>query len=324
MPENIKLNIIYYLIFPIPVIVYLIFNRILSKSFKKLPDDPSYTEKKESGTIVRILKRLGTTVLVIALAFGIASIQRGALSEGFENADERRQSIIAEYEELNEDNIDPENGKTILTQSFLRKEYKLYVSGEQGGADFSSTMYKIIFISLLFTAGGVECIVYAFCFFTIKKKINILSIVASILLIPTIIVGFKIIDDNFGTIRLPDPENAKVSAVEVTINSRHENVHRSEDSSDSYTYHIVIDYGDGNGPVSIEVPYSMYDTAENPGTYLMGQAEEDGKKVDFELYSMYEYEAAGKEVTCEGRDKDENDAIIQEYIDEWREDLLKN
>lgn len=35
-------------------------------------------------------------------------------------------------------------------------------------------------------------------------------------------------------------------------------------------------------------------------------------------------EAAGKEVTCEGRDKDENDAIIQKYIDEWREDLLKN
>ena len=35
---------------------------------------------------------------------------------------------------------------------------------------------------------------------------------------------------------------------------------------------------------------SMYDTAEKPGTYLMGQAEENGNKCDFELFSLEEYE----------------------------------
>ena len=36
----------------------------------------------------------------------------------------------------------------------------------------------------------------------------------------------------------------------------------------------------------------MYDTAEKPGTYLMGQAEENDVKRDFELFSMEEFEEA--------------------------------
>ena len=51
--------------------------------------------------------------------------------------------------------------------------------------------------------------------------------------------------------------------------------------------------------------------------------EESGSLVEY-IIEKHSFDDFIKAFTCEGRDKDENDAIIQEYIDEWREDLLKN
>ncbi len=51
--------------------------------------------------------------------------------------------------------------------------------------------------------------------------------------------------------------------------------------------------------------------------------EESGSLVEY-IIEKHSFDDFMKAFTCEGRDKDENDAIIQEYIDEWREDLLKN
>lgn len=61
-------------------------------------------------------------------------------------------------------------------------------------------------------------------------------------------------------------------------------------TGDTSKYYITIDYGDGNGPVTRKVDYSFYYVAEDPGTYLMGQAVERGNRFDFKLYSMKEYE----------------------------------
>ena len=58
----------------------------------------------------------------------------------------------------------------------------------------------------------------------------------------------------------------------------------------SYYYYISIDYGDGKGPVSKETSYGIYYTAEMPGAYLMGQVDDNGNRIDFELYPTSEYE----------------------------------
>ena len=292
MTEAIRNNITYYLIFFVPIVMYLSFSKALGKAFAKLPDDPSYTEKsgKQPNFFVRILKRLGGIALVVVLAFGIASFKRDSISKAFEDGDTRREAIVAEYEALHEENVDAQNGKTILTEAFLQKEYKLYASSEQSGSDFATTIYKFLFISILFTIGGASCIDYVIGFYRIKKKINFLSIFATVLLVPTIILGFRAIDDLFGTSKMPDPENATVSVIPVTVSSRYEDVIHDDENGDTYKYYITIDYGDGNGPVKKKVSYGFYYNAENPGVYLLGLAKEGDKEEEFELYSSEEYE----------------------------------
>jgi len=290
MPEELRENLILILVVFVPILAYLIISRVLGKSFKKTPDNPLFPENSCGSIVIRIIKRAPITLIVVVLAYVIAAHNRDWIAKGFNDNDARREAIFAEYDELNEDNVDPESGKRILTQAYLRRDYKLYVSSEQSGSDFASTIYEMVFISAVFIAGGWSCIAYIIGFLLYKKKVSILSIGATLLLIPTIIAGVRIIEDNFGTVSLPNPDNAVISAVPVTISSRRDVLHRGdEETSDSYSYYITIDYGDGNGPISKEVDYSMYNTAEEPGIYYMGQAEENGSVCEFELYSPMEY-----------------------------------
>ena len=124
-----------------------------------------------------------------------------------------------------------------------------------------------------------------------KKKISILSIVSSVLLIPTVIIGFWIIDNKVVSKGLPDPSEAKVTVREVTVKSRREDVTHDEETGDTSRYYVTIDYGDGSGPVKKRVGYDWYSTAEEPGTYLIGQAEQNGNVIEFKLYSLKEYQA---------------------------------
>ena len=291
MTEEVKSKLMFFLSFLIPIFLYVYIGKILGKSFNKAPDNPLFPEKKKKNPLVRVLKFLVIIAIAIVLITARNRVSLNVILNVLEDNEAREEAIIAEYEALHEDNVDPENGKLILTQAYLRKEYKMYAANKVGWANFSTTLYKVIFISLLITAGGLSCIEYAIEFVLQKKKISILSILASLLLIPTIIFTFKAIDKDSGPGVLPDPENAKVFVSTVMISSRREVEHYDQDSdSSSYKYYITIDYGDGNGPVSQKVDFSMYDTAEKPGTYLMGQAEENGNKCDFELFSLEEYE----------------------------------
>lgn len=286
MSEEMKIRIIYILVMIVPVIVYFCIGSVLIKSFNKTPDDPSYTEKKKGRGLVNVLKKLAVTVV----AFGVVILGLKLLVKMHDDSTAKEQAVIAEYEALNENNVDPANGKTILTQAFLMKEYKLYSLNEHGWAKYESTIYKGVFLLLLFSLGGESCIGYAILFYHQKKKINILSIVASVLLIPTVIYGFRVIDNKVVSKGLPDPAKAKVTVRSVTVKSRHEDVRHDEETGDSYKYYVTIDYGDGSGPVKRKVGYDWYSTAEEPGTYLIGQAEENGNVIEFKLYSMKEYE----------------------------------
>ncbi|MCR5057319.1 MAG: hypothetical protein K6A81_01695, partial [Clostridiales bacterium] len=260
--------------------------KILKKSFDKTPDAPSFTEKPGSAIALKNLTKLADVVFFIVLIVISINIVTANLGG---NSETRQQEIIAEYDALKEDNVNPETGKTILTQAFLMKEYKLYFAEDQERVNFWLMICKVMLIFSLFFTGG-ECITHAILFARQKKKLSLLSIIAAILLVPITIIGLKIDEKAFEPFRIPVPENAKISAIEVTVTERHINTHHDEENGDSEDYFITVDYGDGNAPVTRKVSITMYDIAKGGDHFLMGQAGENGKTVDFELFPLDKYE----------------------------------
>jgi hypothetical protein len=284
---GIKRLIICMLVIIVPLIIYgNIINRILKTSFNKTPDSPAFAEKPESAITLKNLTKLVDVVIFIILILCSIFIVTRYLGG---NSEAHQQEIIAEYEALNENNVNPETGKTILTQAFLMKEYKLYYAEDQEHINLWLMIFEVMFIfSFFFT--GAECIRYAILFGRQKKKLNLLSIIAAVILVPITVIGFKIIEKAYEPLRKPAPENAMVLAVDVTITERYINTHHDEDNGDSEDYFITVDYGDGNAPITREVAYDMYDTAGDGGRFLMGQVLGDGNKYDFKLFPVKEYE----------------------------------
>ena len=284
---KIKLLIICMLVIIVPLIIYGgIINKILKKSFDKTPDSPSFTEKPGSGIALKNLTKLADVVLFIVLI--LCSIHVVTQNLGG-NSEARQQEIIAEYDALKEDNVNPETGKTILTQAFLMKEYKLYFAEDQERVNFWLMICEVMLIFSFFFTGG-ECITYAILFGRQKKKLNLLSIIAAVLLVPIIIIGLNIDEKAFEPFRIPLPENAKITAIDVTVTKRYIDTHHDEENGYSEDYFITVDYGDGSAPVTREVSLTMYDTAKGGDRFLMGQAGDNGKKVDFELFPLEKYE----------------------------------
>lgn len=165
---GIKRLITCMLVIIVPLIIYGgIISKILKKSFSKTPDSPSFTEKPGSGITLKNLTILADVVLFIVLV--LCSIHIVTQNLGG-NSEARQQEIIAEYDVLNEDNVNPETGKTILTQAFLMKEYKLYFVENQERVNFWLMICEVIIIFSLFFTGG-ECIKYI----SRKKSLMLIS-----------------------------------------------------------------------------------------------------------------------------------------------------
>ena len=284
---RIKCLIICLLVIIVPLIIYgSIIIKILKKSFDKTPDAPSFTEKPGSAIALKNLTKLADVVffiVLIVISINIVTANLGGNSEA------RQQEIIAEYDALKEDNVNPETGKTILTQAFLMKEYKLYFAEDQERVNFWLMICEVMLIFSLFFTGG-ECITHAILFARQKKKLSLLSIIAAILLVPITIIGLKIDEKAFEPFRIPVPENAKITAIDVTVTERYIDTHHDEENGYSEDYFITVDYGDGNASVTREVSLTMYDIAKDGDHFLMGQAGENGKTVDFELFPLDKYE----------------------------------
>ncbi len=293
LTDPIQRNIVLLLVFIVPLFLYLIISRILNKIFKKTPDDPLFPEKEKGKnnillTLLKIPLRLALMVVVIV---AMIEIPARFLSNNEDKKVAKEQAIMAEYEASNDINLNKETRRRILTQAYLRKEYKLDCLYEEDANNLGRTLFKCLLVFVLFIAGGADCVISVYSFYRWKKKISFLSIFGTILLIPIIVIGFKIIDDCNQVGDRPNPETAKVSAIVVTVTGRREDVHHDEDNGDTSKYFIYVDYGDGKGPVTREVGQFTYDTADvTPDTYYMGRAEENGKIYDFHLYPRTEYE----------------------------------
>lgn len=103
---RIKCLIICLLVIIVPLIIYgSIIIKILKKSFNKTPDSPSFTDKPGSAIALKNLTKLADVVFFIVLIIISINIVTANLGG---NSEARRQEIIAEYDALKEDNVNPE------------------------------------------------------------------------------------------------------------------------------------------------------------------------------------------------------------------------
>ncbi|MBP5670178.1 MAG: hypothetical protein J6X14_07725, partial [Lachnospiraceae bacterium] len=228
-------------------------------------------EKGKKNILLTLLKIPVRLALMVVVIVAMIEIPARFLSNIEDKKVAKEQAIMAEYEASNDINLNKETRRRILTQAYLRKEYKLDCLYEEDGNNLGRILFKCLLVFVLFIAGGADCVISVYSFYRWKKKISFLSIFGTILLIPIIVIGFKIIDDCNQVSDRPNPETAKLSAIVVTVTGRREDVHHDEDNGDTSTYFIYIDYGDGKGPVTREVGQFTYDTADvTPDTYYMG------------------------------------------------------
>ena len=97
MPEELRENLILILVVFVPIFAYLIISRLLSRSFKKTPDNPLFPEKSTGNVIIRIIKRAPITLIVVVLAFVIASHNREWIAKGFDDHEARRETIMKSW-----------------------------------------------------------------------------------------------------------------------------------------------------------------------------------------------------------------------------------
>ena len=74
---------------------------------------------------------------------------------------------------------------------------------------------------------------------------------------PITIIGLKIDEKAFEPFRIPLPENAKITAIDVTVTKRYIDTHYDDENGYSEDYFITVDYGDGNAPVTREVSLTI-------------------------------------------------------------------
>ncbi|MBO4474141.1 MAG: hypothetical protein J5750_04430 [Clostridiales bacterium] len=183
--------------------------------------------------------------------------------------------------------LDPEEGKIVLTDDFLKIDYQIYYDGRQEG---SSTFGKILLV-FTFVAAGF-CVISAISMILRARfrnePLNILRLVCFIVPLIFIFVFYFVFRSAVNTMSNsgPKPEEAqyKVFMIDVT-NKQTKVIHSSDNNgSDTTRYYIYYDNGKG-GEYEMSVTSSMYDVVEHTGPYYLACAEQGSKKAYFAIYS---------------------------------------
>ena len=135
LTDPIQRNIVLLLVFIVPLFLYLIISRILNKIFKKTPDDPLFPEKEKGkkNILLNLLKIPIRLALMVVVIVAMIEIPARFLSNNEDKKVAKEQAIMAEYEASNDINLNKETRRRILTQAYLRKEYKLDCLYEEDG-----------------------------------------------------------------------------------------------------------------------------------------------------------------------------------------------
>ena len=207
--------------------------------------------------------------------------------EGKEEA--KIQQIEDDYEALNEDNFDEASGKTILTQKFLEKEYKLfYLETEKE----DGWMLKIGVIALFLICGyGILAAAQNFFGSLFKKYRSTVKAIIYLLIPAALLIVGVYAFQKINTREMP-PSPKDVSSFEVfAVTARkREDVYESDGDEETRRY-VYIDFGDGNGEVTYRKNKirHLFQTIDEPGRYYLARAKSSGKDCDFMCFPEGEY-----------------------------------
>lgn len=228
----------------------------------------------------------GAVILIFILAaVGMHSLVKDTISE---NGDSNAKYVTNEEKARK---VDPETGKIQLSEEYLKVDYEYYYEREQSGARLFQNVMKIfllviIAVSIICVAGHVIS--------TIRKgkTPSILAIIFSLLPIP-FALSFMIIP-SFIMGSTPKPKDASIQVRTIQVTHRDSKTTTDSDGDSSTSYYIY--YQDDSGKEKrMLVSSSMYDCANEPGTYYLAFVREGITNYNFGLYSAEQYEWNGPE-----------------------------
>ena len=243
-------------------------------------------------TLKGILEFLGGVLVLVVMFFICVNILKNE-GKSFEKKrvplEQERQAAIEEAQKL-----DPEEHKTVLTQQFLKADYRLFYEARQstGNAFMKFTIVFIIGTGILVIGSTV---IRALRDRREGNQLNILRIVACIIPIIVGIVFFFAIRSMSSRANGPNPDKAEYKVYTVNILRKKSEVKTSTDSDgntrETTDYYIYYEGAD-NTEVKLSVARSLYDVVTDPGMYYMSMADDGSKKIYFAIYTLDQYKKA--------------------------------
>ncbi len=238
-----------------------------------------------------VILRLGSFLACVAAIFLCFFFGAKVLQDAGEKTEKLRQDIETEYQELHDDNFDEETGKKILTEEFLKKEYRLYYVGAKETKDTFVTIVALMilgFLAVYLVASVVTMLIDR----SRGRDTKISSLVVPIILIPVILVGMhyfqKLVNRNLP----PDPDTVTLKAFPykiVNVKTHTETKHNDDGPDETITTYNLVYEHEGKEKTR-KVDGRIHSAFKSPGMYYLYQAEGEGKLIDFMIYPMSEYE----------------------------------
>lgn len=245
-----------------------------------------------NNKLVKIIVPIITAVICIIALVIAGFLVVNAIKDSSKSLEKEKERIEAEYQELGENNTDPETGKTILTENYLAKDYKkFYATRKSGGTLFRNI---VLVIALVFAAIVIiTSLADSIMGISKGRGIKIRSIVSVIILIPVLLVGTYVFRKLVARNIPPEPgqETLKLYHINV-LNRKTEQKTRTDSDGDTHTttvYYLVLD--DNGTRRDREVPSDIYNDAETPGIYIFVQAEGNDRIFDVAIYNTNDYVA---------------------------------
>ena len=144
-----------------------------------------------NNRLVRIIIPIITAIVSIIAMVVAAFFVVHAIKDSSKDLEKEKERIEIEYQELGEENTDPETGKTILTEKFLAKDYQKYYAGKKSS---NTLMRNIILIFVLgFVAiGMLSSIADSIMAISKGRGIRVRSIITAIVVVALVIAGMYV------------------------------------------------------------------------------------------------------------------------------------
>ncbi|MBO4927478.1 MAG: DUF2500 family protein [Clostridiales bacterium] len=245
-----------------------------------------------SSKMKSFLFGLGAVAVMVALFFICFAVMKNQEKKFDKDRIPYEQERDAAIEEARK--LDPEENKIVLTNRYLKSEYRLfYESRKFGGGTFT------MIVSIMLGAVSLYCIASIIVMIIQSKRrgepINFFRVIWFIVGLLSIIVVFFLIRSFTSRSSSLNPENAGYKIYTINVLRKKSETTTSTDSNghttESTKYYIFYE-GANNSEVKLSVVSSLYDAVSDPGFYYLVSACEGDDFVYFGIYSTDTYKKA--------------------------------